>query len=77
MLTAYRPVGRASMRLFGLLGGGRSINFSQQTLWGIRAFDPGSRRSSGFQLGKALSLGPGVFIRAIKTAWSESTPGEI
>jgi hypothetical protein len=64
------------MRLFGLLGGGRSINFSQQTLWGIRAFDPGSRRSSGFQLGKALSLGPGVFIRAIKTAWSESTPGE-
>ena len=46
------------MRLFGLLGGGWSINFSQQTLWGIRAFDPGSRRSSGFQLGKALSLGP-------------------
>ena len=56
------------MRLFGLLGGGWSINFSQQTLRGIRAFDPGSRRSSEFQLGKALSLGPGVFIRVIATA---------
>jgi hypothetical protein len=54
------------MRLFGLLGGGWSINFSQQTLWGIRAFDPGSRRSSGFQLGKALSLGPGVFIGLLR-----------
>jgi len=35
---------------------------------GIRAFDPGSRRSSGFQLRKALSLGPGVFIGLLR--WS-------
>jgi hypothetical protein len=54
------------MRLFGLLGGGRSINFSQQTQSGIRAFDAGSRRSSGFQLGKALSHGPGVFIGLLR-----------
>ena len=54
------------MRLFGLLGGGWSINFSQQTPRGIRAFDPGSRRTSGFQLGKALSLGPGVFIGLLR-----------
>jgi hypothetical protein len=54
------------MRLFGLLGGGSNINFSQQTLWGIRAFDPGSPRSSGFLLGKALSLGLGVFIGLLR-----------
>ena len=54
------------MRLFGLLGGGWSINFSQQTPSGIRAFDAGSRRSSGFQLGKALSHGPGVFIGLLR-----------
>ena len=52
LLTAYRPAGRASMRLFGLLGGGWSINFSQQTLRGNTSIDLGSRRSSGFQLGE-------------------------
>src|SRR6478672_1009396 len=54
------------MRLFALLGSGWSINFSQQTLRGIRAFDPGSRRGSGSQLGRALSLGPGVFIGLLR-----------
>ena len=48
------------MRLFGLLGGGWSINFSNRRYGGIRAFDRGSRRSAGFQLGRALTLGPGV-----------------
>jgi hypothetical protein len=53
------------MRLFGLLGGGWSINFSQQT-FGIRAFDPSSRRSSGFPLRRALSLGPRVFTGSLR-----------
>jgi hypothetical protein len=54
------------MRLFGLLGGGWNINFSQLTVGGIRAFDPGSRRSSGFSAEQALSLGPGVFIGLLR-----------
>ena len=66
LLTAYRPDRTRSMRLFGLLGGGWSINFSQQTLRRIQAFDPGSRRSSGFWLRKALSLGPGVIIGVLR-----------
>jgi hypothetical protein len=53
------------MRLFGILGGGWNINFSQQT--------PGEYEHltrvhdvAGFQLGRALSLGPGVFIGLLR-----------
>jgi hypothetical protein len=53
------------MRLFGILGGGWNINFSQQT--------PGEYEHltrvhdvAGFQLGRALSLGPGVFIALLR-----------
>ena len=72
MLTAYRPQdGPPCAFLVSLEVAGALIFL--QTLWGIRAFDPGSRRGCGFQLGKALSLGPGVVYRAIETAWIKST----
>ena len=60
------------MRLFGLLGGGWSINFSQQTLWGIRAFDPGSRRR-WISAGEGAEPRSGGVYRAIETAWIQST----
>ena len=58
------------MRLFALLGGGWSINFSQQTLRGntltrVRGVAP-------VLLGRALSLGPGSVYKAVETAGDKS-----
>jgi hypothetical protein len=53
------------MRLFGILGGGWNIKFSQQTL-GKYEHLTRVREVAGFQLGKALSVGPKVFIALLR-----------
>ena len=64
------------MRLFGLLGGGWSINFSQQDTEGDYEHLTRVRGVAPDSAGEGAEPRSGSVYRAIETAWIESTPGE-